>query len=64
MSSSLFSQDSVQNENVESTPKKKKNGIYHYLPLTHLFMYIYIYIYIYHTLVGPLDLMGQSSKLG
>ena len=60
MSSSLFSQDSVQNENVESTPKKKKNGIYHYLPLTHLF----IYIYMYHTLVGPLDLMGQSSKLG
>ena len=59
MSFSLFSQDSVQTE-MWSTPKKKKNGIYLYLPLTHLF----IYIYIYHTLVGPLDLMGQSSKLG
>ena len=80
MSSSLFSQDSVQTENVEysqkeekwdisispthtslyiyiyispkirskpkmwSTPKRKKNGIYQSLPLTHLFIYIYIYI--------------------
>ena len=50
--------DSVQDENMEYSQKEEKWDIYHYLHLTHLF------IYIYHTLVGPLDLMGQSSKLG
>ena len=61
MSSSLFSQDSVQTE-MWSTPKRKKKMGYLTISPSHTSLYIYIYIY--HTLVGSLDLMGQSSKLG
>ena len=69
MSSSFVSQNSVQSEVcvcvfVGSALQREEKRV---VPQMHTHLYIYIYIYIYytlHTLVGRLDLMGQSRELG
>ena len=44
-----------------SAPKKNRNLHLHLCIYTNKYIHIY---YTLHTLFGPLDLMGQSSKLG